>query len=267
MKSKISIALGVLSVIIIVAFLLKGDSVSITKKADLAAVSIAELFNGKDTYKELLSDENAKYVADTFIYDLNEIVEEQLAKDEIVNLSEIRNIRYTLEEDSGVEGGNAVIDDGMEHPADYISEEPVEIEVETEEADPNDPITDEYGQIVNPEEISQPRTGESNTTEGVFEANGEFLIYREDIVWDTKGTATIFFDNDNMILYRDELGLTYNEMVESLSYTFVDYDVIGKEDFRYYAFESADKTNILNITIQLSENKLQHITLKIDKVS
>lgn len=122
-----------------------------------------------------------------------------------------------------------------------------------------------------PEEVednSEPYTStEPETTEGVFEVDGEFFIKREDIKWELNGSAAIYFDNTNIIIYKADLEPTYAEITDSLSYTFVDYTLVEKDGFRYYTFESADKTNILNVTIQIGKNKLQHITLKIDKVN
>lgn len=275
-KSKIFIVLGILCVIIVTVFLLFRDNRNLPKKADMAAVLVAELFNGNDTYKELLDKENAKYIADSFTYELTNIIEEQLSKDGIINLSELKESRNSNNSDDGVESPPMSDDPSLEEQTIDLSVIYGDSYKKTVDESNYDPITNEAGELVALDTVTENYESEEieelvvnlpdNTTDGVFKANDEYYIYREDIIWDINGSAVIFFGDTNVILYKSELEPTYDEIVESLSYTFVDYTMIEKDDFRYYTFESADKTNILSITIQLGKTQLQHITLKIDKV-
>lgn len=312
MRSKIKMLIAVI-VLLITALLtvITFSSVkkeTVNKKSDVIAVSISELFRGKDSYKEILNENNAKYMSDNFINEFNLLIEEIKSKDDVINLSEIKRSREDTEEDivgpgfadesdelsidySGILGYEEPVEENDESEENEESEENLQIteDIQTVEENQQEDQTDEE---IEERIIAAPFVGVSITendqldaeeviedsvkeeyqpkqipqNENVFEVNGEFLIYKSDIEWKADGTATIFFNNENIILFKSDIEPTYNEMTESLSYTFIDYTLTTKDDYRYYTFISADKANILSIQTKLSDGKLHHISMSIDKV-
>lgn len=306
MRSKIKMLIVVI-VILVTALLtlITFSSVkkeTVNKKSDIIAISLSELFRGKDSYKEVLNEKNSKYMSDNFINEFNLLVEEITSKDDVINLSEIKRSREDQSEDivgpgfadeseylsidySGILGYEEIVEEQEKSEEDLqLTNEDSNVGEEQQEEQRDEDIEEQSIEVpfvgtsavkeesadteiaVEEQVQTEYRSEQIQQNENVFEVNGDFLIYKSDIEWKSDGTATIFFDNENIILFKSELEPTYNEMIESLSYTFIDYTLATKDDYRYYTFVSADKTNILSIQIKISDDKLQHISMSINKV-